>query len=219
MTAPLVARAGASAAWLSSLAWLQGLPDWSVCLVLGVGAALENLVPVVPADTFVVLGGFLSARGGPGVWWVFAATWAGNVLTALLTYELGHRHGKAFFRSGVGSHLLNPHQMERMEAFYERWGTPAIFITRFLPGARAVVPVFAGVSHMPFLPVAIPLALASAIWYGGLVWAGGFAGRNVDRVLGMLGDVNAWLLGVTALVLAAVLVWWWRTRRHGGRGG
>ena len=69
-------------------------------------------------------------------------------------------------------------------------GTPAIFVTRFLPGIRSVVPVFAGVTHQGWLPVALPIALASGIWYGGLVWLGAWAGSNVDRLTGVLDRIN-----------------------------
>ncbi len=197
------------------LAWFQALPDLLIYALLGTGAALENVVPAVPADTFVVLGGFLSEVGGLQARWVFLATWVCNVASAIAMYRVGHRHGRTFFSAGWGRHVLNPHQMKRMVGFYDRFGTAAVFLTRFLPGLRSVVPVFAGVTHQPLLPVAIPLALASAIWYGALVWAGAYAGRNLDAVLALLGRVNGWLLGVALLAFGAVLVWWWRTRHHG----
>ena len=75
------------------LAFFLGLPPLLLYLVLGVGAALENVVPPIPADTFVLLGGFLAARGGPDPWLVFLATWGGNVGSALLVYRLARRHG------------------------------------------------------------------------------------------------------------------------------
>lgn len=204
--------------WDGVLAWFQALPDVLVYVLLGAGAGVENVVPAVPADTFVVLGGFLSAVGGLHARWVFAATWTCNVASALFMYRMGYRYGRSFFATGWGRHILSPHQMQRMVRFYGRWGTVAVFLTRFLPGLRAVVPVFAGVTHQRFFPVAIPLALASAIWYGALVWAGTFAGRNLDRVLEDLGQVNGWLLGVAVAVFLGVLAWWWRTRHHGRHG-
>jgi membrane protein DedA with SNARE-associated domain len=201
--------------WQGALAWFQALPDLLVYALLGAGAAVENVVPAVPADTFVVLGGFLSVVGGLQARWVFLATWVCNVASAIAMYRVGHRHGRTFFSTGWGRHVLNPHQMKRMARFYDRFGTAAVFLTRFLPGLRSVVPVFAGVTHQRLLPVAIPLAAASAIWYGALVWAGTFAGRNLDAVLGLLGRVNGWLLGVALVAFAGVLAWWWRTRHHG----
>jgi len=190
------------------------LANPTLYLLLGVGAALENVVPAIPADTFVALGGFLSAVGRLSAGWVFLVTWLFNVASALVVYRFGYSRGRPFFETGWGRHVLNPHQMDRMSGFYDRWGTPAIFFTRFLPGIRSVVPVFAGVTHQGWLPVALPIALASAIWYGGLVWLGAWAGSNIDVLRDLLGRVNVGL-GIVALALAAGLFsWWWRTRRH-----
>jgi membrane protein DedA with SNARE-associated domain len=201
--------------WDGLLAWIEGIPDALVYVALGAGAAVENVVPAVPADTFVVLGGFLAAVGDLQARWVFVATWLCNVASALAMYHLGRTRGHAFFTEGWGRRLLNPHQMERLAVFFGRWGTAAVFLTRFLPGLRAVVPVFAGVGRQHPRSVVLPLAAASAIWYGALVWAGTLAGHNLDRVIEALGRVNAWLLGGAVVVMAAAARWWWRTRRHG----
>jgi len=201
--------------WDGFLAWVDGIPDVLVYLGLGAGAAVENVVPAVPADTFVVLGGFLAAVGDLKARWVFLATWLCNVSSALVMYRIGRTHGRDFFTVGWGRRLLNVHQMERLALFFGRWGTAAVFLTRFLPGLRAVVPVFAGVTHQRPRSVVLPLAAASALWYGALVWAGTVAGHNLDRVLEALGRVNLWLLAAALATGAAAAGWWWRTRHHG----
>ena len=195
-----------------------GLPPALVYVVLGLGSAVENLFPPVPADTFILLGGFLAGRGRLDAWTVFAVTWACNVASALVVYGIGHRYGRSFFELGMGRHILHEGQLERMRAFYRRWGTYAIFFTRFLPGFRAVVPVFAGVSHQRFLPVALPLATASALWYAVLVWLGATTARNLDTLLGWLAGANRVLLIAAAVLAVAVGAWWWRTRRRRGGG-
>jgi len=200
--------------WQSLLIWFEGLPNVVVYLVLGGGAAVENVFPPIPADTFVVLGGFLAAVSDLQARWVFAATWVGNVASALAMYRLGYRYGRPILEGPWGRRFVNGHQLQRLQSFYDRWGTPAIFFTRFLPGLRAAVPVFAGVAHQRFRSVVLPLATASAIWYGVLVWAGTFAGRNLGAVLGVIREVNAWLVVVAVLVVAVVGWWWWRTRHH-----
>ncbi len=194
------------------LSWVEGVPAAVVYVLLGVGAALENVLPAIPADTFVALGGFLSAVGELDPRWIFVSTWSLNVGSALAMYRLGYIHGQPFFEAGWGRRVLRPHQMERMARFYDRFGTAAIFLTRFLPGLRSIVPVFAGVSHQPLILVAIPIALASAIWYGALIWLGALAGHNLDVLRALLGRINGVLLVVAVAVAVPLALWWWRTR-------
>ena len=195
------------------IAWMNGLPDALVYVVLWVGAAVENVVPAVPADSFVALGGFLSGAGDLDAAWVAGGTWLFNVAGALAVYRLSYVHGAPFFDRGIGRHLLLPHQMERMAGFYDRWGTPALFLSRFVPGVRAVAPVFAGATHQPWSKVILPIAVASALWYGGLVYAGLLVGSNLDRLSAILAGVNRWL-GIVAVVVVAGSAWWWiRSRR------
>ena len=137
---------GAGAPWPSDLdavlGFFTGLPPLLIYLVLGAGSALENVIPPIPADTFVLLGGFLSELEGLDAPLVFLVTWGSNVVSALAVYWVGLTHGPSFFRQGWGRHLLNDHQMERMRLFHQKWGVVAIFLTRFLPGLRAMVPCF-----------------------------------------------------------------------------
>ncbi|MBM4183873.1 MAG: DedA family protein [Gemmatimonadetes bacterium] len=196
------------------LAWMEALPGPTLYLLLGAGAALENVVPAVPADTFVALGGLLSALGTLSARWVFVATWLFTVASALAMYRMGYAHGRALFGTSMGRHVLKPHQLERMARFYARWGLPAIFFTRFLPGVRAVVPVFAGITRQRWLSVAVPIAVASAIWYGALVWLGRWAGTNLDLLGRLLDRVQGGLGIVAAVVVALACVWWWRSRHE-----
>ena len=184
-------------------------------VLLGLGAAVENLFPPIPADTFVLIGAFLAASGRADAWTVFLVTWLTNALAALLVYWMGYRFGRPFFQVGLGRHLLNPGQLRRLDAFYQRWGLPAIFFARFLPGLRAMVPVFAGVTHQRFSVVAFPVFVASGIWYGGLVWLGATAGKNLHLVGEWLAGANRFLLALALGAGGALVFWWLRTRKGG----
>lgn len=202
------------------LDWLIGLVGRAapalLYLLLGAGAALENLVPPVPADTFVLFGGFLAALGHADAMTVFWVTWGANVVSALAVYWAGYRYGKPFFGTRLGRRLLHADQLETVGRFYRRWGLPVIFATRFLPGLRAVVPVFAGVTRQPAWAVALPITVASAIWYGILVWVGATAGRNWPEIVGWLEGVNRVLLVVVVAAVAAMAIWWYRSRKRRG---
>lgn len=196
------------------LEFLDGLPPFVIYLLLGAGAAAENVVPPVPADTFVLLGGFLAALDRADAWTVFVVTWGANVCSALVVYGAGHRYGQRFFRTRIGRSLLSRRQLTRVRKFYDRWGVLAIFLTRFLPGLRAVVPIFAGVTHQRFLNVALPVATASAVWYGALVWLGTAAGRNLEEIVEWVGGLNRALLVVSFALVAVLVAWWIHTRRQ-----
>lgn len=201
--------------WLNdAFSRLTAAPEGLVYLVLGVFAALENIVPPIPADVVVVFGALLAARGGARPEWVFLCVWGSNVAGALVVYGLGRRYGLSFFRGRWGRLLLNPRQLVGLSAFYRRYGVGVILVSRFLPMFRAVVPVFAGVAGVGLWRTALPIAAASAVWYGLLVYLGAIAGRNWDQLSQLLSSTGRWLWLAALLLAVAVAGWWWRSRER-----
>lgn len=192
----------------------MNLPPGLIYLVIGAGAAVENIIPPVPADTFVLLGAFLAESGRADPLFVFLVTWVCNVSSAVLVYRLAHRYGRGFFTTRAGHWLLRPKQLDTIGVFYARWGTPAIFVSRFLPAFRALVPVFAGVTHVPLLRLLPPLAIASALWYGALVYLGAMASRNWNAIMSFFGQFSTGLLVVASILIVLVAAWWIRSRRE-----
>lgn len=193
---------------------LTALPPLLLYLILAGGAAVENVAPPVPADTFVLAGALLAAEGAADPWAVFFATWVSNVLTAVAVYGLARKYGLRFFKMPIARWLLREHQLEQIGGFYETWGIPAIFLSRFLPGWRAMVPVFAGVTRVTAWKVVPPMAVASALWYGLLVYLGVFVARSLETVVRWFGNVNDILLWVALVLAAGIGIWWWRSRHH-----
>ena len=198
------------------LFYLDQLPPAFVYLLTGLGAAIENVFPPLPADTFVLVGAFISAAGRPTSVGVFIATWVGNVGSALAVYYLGRRWGRDLFSTPIGHWLLRPRQLERLERLYDRHGFKIIFASRFLPGFRAIVPVFAGISQLEFWRTAVPLSLASAIWYGTLVYRGALARRHLSDILDLVGNINTTLAVVAGILALGLAALWWRTRHERG---
>lgn len=199
--------------WLRALAdWLISAPDAVFLVTLGLAAGLENIVPPIPADVVVVVGSGLAVRAGTHLVLLFLAVWIGNVGGALLVYLLGRRYGMRFFHGRIGRFLLRPGQLEAVNRAYHRYGFVMIFLSRFLPMFRAVVPVFAGVARVGFLRTAVPMAIASGIWYGALVYVGATAGRNWEMIMEWLQSTSrsAWALAIAALL--PIAWWWWKTR-------
>jgi len=189
------------------LGWLLGLPAPAVYLVIGVLATIENIIPPVPADTAVALGAFLSQRGLTTPWNVFLVTWVANNVGAIAVYVATRSYGRSILSGPIGRRLLSPAAVAAIEREYIRFGVAGIFITRFLPGIRAVVPAFAGLVKLSAPRALIPVAVASGIWYGALTAAAAFLGARWDTVVGMVSEINA-VLGIVGLgALVAIVLW------------
>ncbi len=194
--------------------WLAGLPPAGIYGVIALLAALENIFPPVPADTVVALGGFLAGQGADvSTTGVFLATWIPNVGSAIGMYWAARTIGRDFAVSPTGRRLLSPRAMRALEAAYARHHLWGIFLSRFLPGYRAVVPPFAGLAGVGAWRALAPVALASALWYGFVVWLGHHVGSDWDGVSYALGRAGWWLGVVAAAVTALLAVLLWRRRR------
>ncbi len=189
------------------------VPVGTIYLLIAAGALLENFFPPVPSDMFVIAGGILADHGVVISTTVFGVALASNVAGALFVYVGARRYGEAIFQTRWGRRLLRPNQLRRLSRFYARYGVGTIFLTRFVPVFRVLVPAFAGISRLGVLSTSIPLILASAVWYGVLILAGQFVSQNIPRLTDLLRTANSTGV-IVALLIATVLgVWWWRTRR------
>jgi membrane protein DedA with SNARE-associated domain/uncharacterized tellurite resistance protein B-like protein len=196
---------------------VSSLPPLAVYGVLAILAAVENVVPPVPSDAAVGLGAFLSHRGVTTPFLVFLVTWVANLAGAALVYLAARRYGHRLFATRVGRRLLAPRSLAVIEREYLRFGIAGIFVSRFLPGIRAVVPPFAGLVRLGAIRTFVPMAVASAVWYGGITLAGSLIGASWERIVGILEGVNRTMGVITVLLLAAGAAWYWAGRRRRAR--
>ena len=192
--------------------WLTGLPTALLYIALGVVAAIENFVPPIPADTIVALGSFLAARGHGSALGAFMAVWIGNLGGAMIMYALGRKYGaERLERRLMGD--KGPGAERRLESLYGKYGLGALFVSRFIPGVRALVPPFAGALKVPAGRAALAMGSASAIWYGIVSYVGFRAGADWEALKGVLARYGK-VLAIVAVIIAAigVAIWWLRVR-------
>lgn len=171
-------------------------------------------MPPVPSDAAVALGAFLSSRGVTTPFGVFAVTWISNLAGAAAVYLVARRYGRRLFATGVGRRLLAPRSLAVIEREYLRFGVAGIFISRFLPGIRAVVPPFAGLVGLSATRTLVPMGIASAIWYGGITMLGTVIGTEWERISRIITGINRTLGIIAAAVIAGALFWYLRRRRQ-----
>lgn len=200
-----------------ALDWLTGLPPLALYLALAAAAAIENIFPPVPADTVVAFGAFLAARSEATPAGTFLATWLGNVGGAMLVYGAGRRFGAGWLDKRL-KRFGGEKREEKLHGIYERWGLLGLFLSRFLPGVRALVPPMAGALRVPAPRMALVIATASAVWYGTVTLVAYRVGSNWEALQERIGSLSRTTAIVAAVIVAiGIAVWLVMRRRQGSR--
>lgn len=146
-------------------------------LIIFLLAALDVLVPLVPAETAVITAGVVAANGDLVLPLVILAGALGAFAGDNFAYFLGFRFGDAaqsrFFHGEKAKKRLTwaEHQLD------ERGGE-LIVVGRFIPGGRTAITLSAGLLRYPWRRFALFDALAGLIWAtyaAGLGYLGGKA--------------------------------------------
>src|SRR6267143_125862 len=194
--------------------WLGDLPLGSLYVTIVVLSAVENFFPPFPSDAVIAFGAFLADRAHGAAFTVFFLGWFGNVGGACITYALGRRFGsKAFLRRL--EKYAGPDAEQRIKQLHKRYGFGGLFVSRFLPGVRAIVPPFAGAMKLPAARVLLSVASASAVWFALITFLAFRAGENWDVVEGYLvrsGKVAGAI--AVGIVLLSVALWLYKRREN-----
>jgi membrane protein DedA with SNARE-associated domain len=141
--------------------------------ILFVIMALEGLILttfIFSGSVMIVAAGVMIQSGVTGYWPVFIAISAGFWLGDWLNFETG-RKGEDWFR-GLKTVQNNPALLSRAENMLSRWGTAAIFISRFLGPIRPFVTFLAGTCHMRPYAFHVATVASTLILTAGLLNAG-----------------------------------------------
>jgi len=191
---------------------LSGVPLGVLYPTLGLLAAVENIFPPLPTDAVVAFGSFLAARGQGNPWATFLVTWLSNVAGAAGMYWAGRKYGRSVLTKGFAK-WIGPDAEIRLERSYGKYGLAALFVSRFLPAVRAVVPVFAGAAKLPFLPVISIMGLASGIWYAFLTIVAFRAGSDWEALQSTIANYSRAITILAVVMVAVGAVIWWKKRR------
>jgi membrane protein DedA with SNARE-associated domain len=191
---------------------LSGVPLVVLYPTLGLLAAVENIFPPLPTDAVVAFGSFLAARGQGNPWATFLITWLSNVAGAAGMYWAGRKYGRSVLTRGY-ARWIGPEAEVRLERSYRRYGIPSLFVSRFLPAVRAVVPIFAGAARLPFVPVVAIMATASGIWYAFLTIIAFRAGSDWEALQSTIANYSRAITILAVVMVLAVAAIWWKKRR------
>jgi len=178
--------------------------------------ALENIVPPVPSEVIMGLGGMAVARGDmaivPLVLWGTAGTTAGNYFW----YYIGRYIGYERFRPFVTRHsrwlTVDWDDVEHLHRFFVKRGIWVVFVFRFLPTFRTLVSLPAGMTRMPLWKFFVWTFAGSLIWNSLLAGAGLYLGSRFEELSKFVGPA------AIAMTVAILIGYVWRVATWKPRG-
>ncbi|MCW2818440.1 MAG: hypothetical protein JWR42_1227 [Marmoricola sp.] len=187
---------------------LSSLGPWSLVVLALVAFAETGLLVgfLIPGDTVVLTAGVLIASGvvavPVGVALVVVALSA--VLGDQTAYLVGRHFGPRLL-SHEDSRLLSPRHVDHAQRFFERHGPKAVVLARFVPVARTMTPVVAGVGSMGRRRFSA-YNLGGAVAWTLLTLGGGYLFGGIPLVADHVGLITLLIAGLSATpVLYAVL--------------
>lgn len=122
------------------------------------------LFPFLPGDSLLFTAGLLASSGvlHVPVWAVIVVAFVAAAAGDQVGYLLGHRFGRRLFRPDA--RVLKTRYLDEAEAFFARYGGPALILGRFVPVVRTYVPLAAGASLYRYRSFLVWNLTGAALW-------------------------------------------------------
>lgn len=167
------------------------------------------VLPFLPGDTLLFIGGAFCATGAMNPWLLIALLLLAAAGGNTVNYWIGSAIGQRVFTHDYK--WLDKAALKKTHAFYENHGGKTIILARFVPIVRTFAPFVAGVSEMTFAKFQLFNIIGAVLWVAGLVAAGYFFG-NIPIIRDRLNTIV--LMGVAAAVVPLALGGVWKVARR-----
>jgi membrane protein DedA with SNARE-associated domain len=137
------------------------LTFWFI-FAISLGEAVFVLGLFVPSTPMLLLAGGLIAEGRLPFWEVYFAAVLGAVIGDAISYLIGHLLKDTI--KDIWPFRDQRALIQRGEHFFARHGGKAVFIGRFIPGVKAVIPGVAGIMGMGYSRFTIINVSSALVW-------------------------------------------------------
>jgi membrane-associated protein len=139
--------------------------NWWFLAVIFVIACLDSVIPVVPSETTVIIGGVAVAIGDApyGLWMVIVAGATGAFLGDNLAYSIGRGFAPRLQRRAERKPKFAKRLAWAHDQIEERGGL-LLITARFIPGGRTLLTLSCGITGQPRRWFMMWIAIAVIIW-------------------------------------------------------
>ena len=178
-----------------------------------VGAALlaENAGIPVPGETILLLACFLTySEHDLRLPWIILVAMIAATLGDNLGFAAGYYGGRPLLAHYQTLFRIKNTTLDRGEELFARYGSVTVFFARFVFGLRIIAGPLAGVLRMPWRKFMVFNFLGAALWVSVIAGAGYLFGQHWER---LQQDVKRIDISIVILLLVAVALLWWKSRR------
>jgi len=162
----------------------------TICLAM----FLENIIPPIPSEIIMPLGGFFVYREKLNFFILVFWGLFGTILGSLPWYFLGklvNEKKLAKFLDKRGKYVgITSEDLAKSKRWFDKYGVSLVFWGRLVPGIRTLISVPAGMELMPLRKFLIWTTLGSLIWVVILTYAGFILGDNWQMIENYLDQIN-----------------------------
>jgi membrane protein DedA with SNARE-associated domain len=148
---------------------------WTVVFL---GTLIQSAGVPLPAQTVLMVSGFLVQQGHMKLWQVIISGILGTLLGGPIGYWVSHEVGRPFVPRWGRYALITPSRLQRAEKFFERHGGGTILLVRFIPGVKSYGAPLAGINRMNWKVFLFYNAVGGGVWTTTMVFAGYLLGEQ-----------------------------------------
>ena len=139
-------------------------------------------MPFLPGDSLLFTAGLFARAGLLDMSYLLILLFIAAVLGDNCNYWIGRKVGVRIFDLKLkGRAIVKKEYLDKTHLFFEKHGTKAIIMARFVPFVRTFAPFAAGVGEMNYKKFFSFDVLGGALWVGSLTTAGYLLG-NVEII-------------------------------------
>jgi membrane protein DedA with SNARE-associated domain len=195
------------------ITWLAGFTT-AIIVALGYPGvallmAIESACIPLPSEIIMPFAGYLVAQGHFTLIGVATAGAIGCNIGSIAGYAMGQYGGRPIVEKYGRYLLIDAHDIDKADRFFEKYGDWAVLIGRLLPVIRTFIAFPAGVVRMPLLRFHFYTFVGSWPWCFGLAWVGmklGAAWNSDPRVKAAFHSLDI-VIVVVVLAAAGWFVW------------